>query len=58
MKTGKEDNTIFWQEVTDKDEYRLNVLGGYSRRLHKPLDEYLKQKDVFLKFRKIKEDNE
>lgn len=59
MKTGKEDNTIFWQEVTDKDEYRLNVLGGYSRRLHKPLDEYLKQKEMFSQVQENKsEDNE
>lgn len=42
------DEQIFWQEVTDKDEYRLSVIGGYSRLLHKPFDEYLKNKEMFL----------
>lgn len=39
---------LFWQEVTDDDEFRLVNLSGYSRRLHKPLDEYLKNKELFV----------
>ena len=50
-KKTKYDNTkdenIFWQEVTDADEFRLQNLSGYSRKLHKPLDEYLKEKELF-----------
>ena len=42
-----EDENIFWQEVTDKDSYRLAVLSGYSRKLHKPYNEYLKSKEMF-----------
>lgn len=39
---------IFWQEVTDADEFRLQNLSGYSRKLHKPFDEYLKEKELFI----------
>lgn len=42
------DENIFWQEVTPGDEFRLFNLSGYSRKLHKPLDEYLKNKEMFL----------
>lgn len=41
------DENIWWQEVTVEDEFRLNTLGGYSRKLHKPLDKYLKDKEMF-----------
>lgn len=41
------DEEIFWQEVTDADEFRLQNLSGYSRKLHKPLDAYLKEKELF-----------
>ena len=41
------DENIFWQEVTPGDEFRLFNLSGYSRKLHKPLDEYLKDKEMF-----------
>lgn len=44
--TGNEN--VFWQEVTDTDEFRLQNLSGYSRKLHKPLDEYLKEKELFI----------
>lgn len=40
---------VFWQDVTDADEFRLNLLSGYSRKLHKPLDAYLKEKELFNK---------
>lgn len=43
------DEQIFWQEVTDSDAFRIGVLGGYSREKHKPYDEYMKQKEMFLK---------
>ncbi len=42
-----QDENVFWQEVTDADEFRLQNLSGYSRKLHKPLDAYLKEKDLF-----------
>ena len=42
------DENIFWQEVTDADEFRLQNLSGYSRKLHKPLDAYLKEKELFI----------
>lgn len=49
FKNGKDSGNekIWWQEVTAEDEFRLNTLGGYSRKLHKPLDKYLKEKEVF-----------
>ena len=43
------DENIFWQEVTDADEFRLQTLSGYSRKLHKPLDKYLTEKELFTK---------
>ena len=45
-KDSKDEN-IFWQEVTDADEFRLATLSGYSRSLHKPYDQYLKEKELF-----------
>ena len=42
-----EDETLFWQEVTDSDAFRLATLSGYSRKLHKPYDEYLKEREMF-----------
>ena len=44
---NSEDENIFWQEVTDADEFRLQNLCGYSRKLHKPLDKFLKDKELF-----------
>lgn len=41
------DEKIFWQEVTKEDSYRLSNLSGYSRKLHKPYDEYLKDLEMF-----------
>lgn len=38
---------VFWQEISDKDSYFFANLSGYSRKLHKPYDEYLKNKDMF-----------
>lgn len=43
-----QDENLFWQEVTPTDEFRLQTLSGYSRKLHKPLDEYLKDKEMFV----------
>lgn len=43
------DENVFWQEVTDADEFRLATLSGYSRKLHRPYDQYLKNKELFLK---------
>ena len=42
------DEKIFWQDVTDSDSYRLALLSGYSRRLHKPYDEYLQNREMFV----------
>lgn len=41
------DERIFWQDVTDADAFRLNVLSGYSRSKHKPYNEYLKAQEMF-----------
>ena len=41
------DENLFWQDVTDADEYRLSCLSGYSRAKHKPYDSYLKDKELF-----------
>ena len=41
------DENLFWQDVTDADEYRLQNLCGYSRKLHKPLDKFLIDKELF-----------
>ena len=43
-----QDERIWWQTVTPQDEYYHAVLSGYSRHLHKPYDEYLKEKELFL----------
>lgn len=43
------DDNVFWQDVTDADEFRLATLSGYSRKLHKPYDQYLKEKELFTK---------
>lgn len=42
-----EDDKVFWTDVTEKNEYFLAVLSGYSRALHKPFDEYLKEKEMY-----------
>ena len=34
-------------DVTDADAYRLATLSGYSRKLHKPYDTYLKEQEMF-----------
>lgn len=31
----------------DADAYRLATLSGYSRKLHKPYDTYLKEQEMF-----------
>lgn len=41
------DDNIFWQDVTKESEFRLAVLSGYSRKHHKPYDEYLKDQEIF-----------
>lgn len=41
--------TLFWQEVTDEDSFRLNTLSGYSRKYHLPYDTYLKEREIFEK---------
>lgn len=39
------DDKVFWCEIDSKNEYYYNVLCGFSRTLHKPYNEYLKQKE-------------
>lgn len=39
------DENLFWQDITDADVFRINMLSGYSRKLHKPYDKYLKAKE-------------
>jgi hypothetical protein len=38
------DEKLFWKEVTDKDTYYLNNLGGYSSKLHAPWNAYKAEK--------------
>lgn len=52
-KKTKDDN-LFWVDITDSDSYFFQNLCGYSRRLHKPYDEFLKNKDSL--YNKPKED--
>ncbi|WP_206459330.1 PD-(D/E)XK nuclease family protein [Anaerovorax sp. IOR16] len=53
------DENIFWQEVTQENEFYLSTLCGYSRKLHKPYDAYLKEKELFVddEIQKDTEDN-
>ena len=41
------DDKIWWQDVNDKDSYRLANLSGYSAKLHKPYKEYLNNLNMF-----------
>ena len=41
------DDKIFWQEVDDEHSYFMANLSGYSRKIHKPYDEYLKELEMF-----------
>lgn len=41
------DENIWWQEVDDKHSYFMNVLSGYSAKIHKPYKEYLEARDMF-----------
>lgn len=43
--TITKDENLFWQDVTDKDEFRLATLSNFSRKLHKPYDVYLTKKE-------------
>ncbi len=52
-----QDKDIFWQEVTDADEFRLATLSGYSRKLHLPYNEYLNNKELFVEKEEDKIDN-
>ena len=52
------DEMLFWQEVTDEDAFRLATLSNYSRSLHKPYDEYLKNKEMFENNTKDKEESQ
>lgn len=40
------DDTLFWTDINKSNEYFFHNLCGYSRKLHKPFDEYLLSKDV------------
>lgn len=51
------DEMLFWQEVTDADAYRLATLSGYSRKLHKPYDAYLKEQEMFQNITDDEEDD-
>lgn len=42
------DENLFWSDINNKNEYYFNVLSGYSRKLHKPYDEFLKEKEMFI----------
>jgi hypothetical protein len=44
MKT--QDETVFWSEVTDSNSYYFANLSGYSRKIHKPYNEYLEMREM------------
>jgi hypothetical protein len=44
MKT--QDENIFWSEVTDSNSYYFANLSGYSRKIHKPYNEYLEMREM------------
>ena len=41
------DGKVWWTEITASNEYFFNCLSGYSRKLHKPYDEYMQKKEMF-----------
>lgn len=42
------DDMIFYEDIKEQDEYFFYNICGYSRKLHKPFDEYLKEKEKFI----------
>lgn len=38
---------VWWNEINSANEYYHATLSGYSRNLHKPYDEYLKEKEMY-----------
>jgi hypothetical protein len=44
MKT--QDEKVFWSEVTDSNSYYFANLSGYSRKIHKPYNEYLEMREM------------
>ncbi|WP_283697635.1 PD-(D/E)XK nuclease family protein [Clostridium perfringens] len=42
------DEKIWWTHIDASNEFYFATLCGYSRRVHKPYDEYLKDKEMFL----------
>lgn len=46
---------LWWVDISQKDMYYYYNLCGYDRRLHKPLDEYYKDCEMFMK--NSKDDN-
>ena len=44
MKT--QDEKVFWSEVTDSNSYYFANLSGYSRKIHKPYNEYLETREM------------
>jgi len=51
------DEKIWWEDVTERQSYYFANLCGYSRKLHKPYNEYLEHREMFLNNNK-KEKNE
>lgn len=42
------DEKIWWTHIDASNEFYFATLCGYSRRVHKPYDKYLKDKEMFL----------
>ncbi|WP_075810290.1 PD-(D/E)XK nuclease family protein (plasmid) [Clostridium perfringens] len=42
------DEKIWWTHIDASNEFYFATLCGYSRKVHKPYDEYLKDKEMFL----------
>lgn len=41
------DERLWWTSIDKSNEFFFGTLCGYSRKLHKPYDEYLKDQDLF-----------
>lgn len=51
------DEKIWWTHIDASNEFYFSCLCGYSRKVHKPYDEYLKDKEMFLDKPKDEDDD-
>lgn len=51
------DDKVFWKEVDKEHSYFMANLSGYSRKIHKPYDAYLKELEMFEKENELDEED-